>query len=146
MNECAETTVHMSSYKMLHALPSDVFAAWVCISPLNDLSLTKDYFDWQIQYRQEWVALMTKEYSRFGPTRHHRGLLDRHCEIWAESYAVIAHDIGGKPESLLKLPGLLERRQLVIGNRCEDCKREIGYWYHQSTRDRKELPNLVDFL
>ncbi|KAK0482056.1 hypothetical protein EDD18DRAFT_1201833 [Armillaria luteobubalina] len=127
INECAEASINMSTTDMLRSLPSDIFAAW-------------------IRYHQDWTDLMNREYTRFGPTRHHKNVTVHHCEIWAENYACIAHEIAGRPQNLLKLRSLLQRRQQTLGNRCEDCKRELGYWYHQADRDRSGLPQFSEYL
>lgn len=88
---------------------------------------------------------MRKEYTRFGHLRHHRGL-ESHCDTWTENYAVIALEIGGDPHRLRKLPEVLEKRLLILGGRCEDCKREMSYWLHQSARDIKDVKSFTRFL
>lgn len=87
---------------------------------------------------------MTKEYTRFGPTRHHRG--QETCNIWAENYAILAFTLGGRPESLLHFSEALDRRVLLLDKRCEDCRRELGYWSHQFNRDIKELLKLSEWM
>ncbi|KAF9020105.1 hypothetical protein BDZ89DRAFT_279625 [Hymenopellis radicata] len=81
--------------------------------------------------------------------RHHKSdsknATVHHCEIWAENYAMIAYEIAGNPHGLL-LRSMLEKRQTLLGNRCDDCKRELGYWYHQSTRDSNDLPKFSGYL
>ncbi|KAJ3770199.1 hypothetical protein FB446DRAFT_745035 [Lentinula raphanica] len=70
MNESAEATLDIPPYTMLSCLPSDVFAAWV-------------------EYQQNHHALLAKEFTRFGPSRSHRGV-SASCEYWHEHYALIA--------------------------------------------------------
>ncbi|KIY70730.1 hypothetical protein CYLTODRAFT_451494 [Cylindrobasidium torrendii FP15055 ss-10] len=127
INECAEATIAISATEMLKTLPGDIFAAWM-------------------QYYHNWHALMQKEYGRYGPTRHHRSVAVHHCEIWAENYALIGNEIGGKPSAVVNLASLLEKRQQLLGGRCDDCKRELGHWYHQFTRDRDNIPKFSTYL
>ncbi|KAJ7583787.1 hypothetical protein C8J56DRAFT_951800 [Mycena floridula] len=126
-NECGPHTIHMSAPLLLDRLPLELYSAW-------------------LDYRQQWNDLMVKEYQRYGPTRHHRGLEDPGCEVWLENYAIISRHIGGKPQSILTLPEFLEKRHLLLGKRCEDCKRELGYWTNQTRRDIRDLKALVKFI
>ncbi|KAJ3781989.1 hypothetical protein GGU10DRAFT_364970 [Lentinula aff. detonsa] len=89
MNESAEATLELPPYTMLSCLPSNVFAAW-------------------IEYQQNHQALLAKEFTRFGPSRPHRGV-SASCEFWHEHYALIAATLAnslsreGPPRSRARL-------------------------------------------
>ncbi|KAK7038830.1 hypothetical protein VNI00_010460 [Paramarasmius palmivorus] len=155
-SESAEAAIGMSPYLMLSRLPQSIFAAW-------------------IEYTDTYQNLLAKEYSRFGPTRLHKGITTP-CDVWHEQYAIIASELSGgiytsngkgrprtssflgfypqdhgggrgRPHHVIaRLPALLERRQALCGDRCGDCKRELGYWIHQSERDWREARRFSEYL
>jgi len=177
MNESAEATLDVPPYTMLNCVPPHVFAAW-------------------IEYQQAHHTLLTKEFTRFGPSRHHRGITIP-CEFWHEHYALVAAELSsafaceGPPRPrarprtshgsaglssilgasassmsiatganacslssrndmrknvLLRLPGMLERRMDAGGDRCHDCKRELGFWIIQTERDSRDSRRFAEYL
>ncbi|KAL0572029.1 hypothetical protein V5O48_009936, partial [Marasmius crinis-equi] len=155
LNECAVATLDAAPYTMLSVLPHNVYEAW-------------------ISFVQTYQNLVSKEFTRFGPTRLHRGITVP-CDIWYEHYALIASelstafDLGRTRRSsnassyafpgnsrkdnkyinasiLARLPSFIERRQALTAERCADCKRELGYWIHQTERDWREMRQFSEFL
>lgn len=131
----------------------------------------------QIKYHQAHLALLQKEFTRFGPVRHHKlsaasttpkSILKTFgvpavtsaadtpapCDAWSHSYALITHHLGSDLRNLATLPAFLDKRLLLAGGPggngggagCEDCRRELGYWYHQSVRDRNDLKRFWAFF
>jgi len=177
MNASAEATLDIPPYTMLSCVPPDLFAAW-------------------IEYQQAYHSLLTKEFTRFGPSRHHRGITIP-CEFWHEHYALLSAELSsafacegtprprarlrtgsaglssilgasahassasiatganacslslrndGRKNVLLRLPGMLERRQDTGGDRCLDCKRELGFWIIQTERDLRDSRMFAEYL
>ncbi|KAF5362739.1 hypothetical protein D9758_011718 [Tetrapyrgos nigripes] len=78
VTESAEATLDFPPYTMLQKVPSEVFSAW-------------------ISYQQTYHILLSKEFTRFGPTRYHASPTNvkEPCKSWAEHYSLITTVLGG---------------------------------------------------
>eukprot|EP00918_Siedleckia_nematoides_P004324 GHVU01009636.1.p1 GENE.GHVU01009636.1~~GHVU01009636.1.p1 ORF type:complete len:219 (-),score=1.12 GHVU01009636.1:104-760(-) len=118
MNESAEATLNIPPYTMLSCVPPNVFAAWIA-------------------YQQNYHSLITKEFTRFGPSRHHRGVTIP-CEFWHEHYALLAADLS----SAFTYEGPPRPRASLR----TDCKRELGFWIIQTERDWRDSRRFSEYL
>ncbi|KAF9259664.1 hypothetical protein L218DRAFT_637205 [Marasmius fiardii PR-910] len=161
MNESATTTLDIAPYSMLSRVPLNVFEAWINYVQTYQTLVAKEFnrFGPTRLHRgvtipcdvwHENYALIASDLGRATVTSSEphtlRGGSSNHFSIPYLPGRRMETFITDRVPILARLPSIIERRQAVTAERCADCKRELGYWMHQTERDWKEMRSFSEFL
>ncbi|TFK64117.1 hypothetical protein BDN72DRAFT_861592 [Pluteus cervinus] len=138
IDEAAKETIGEPLEGLISALQPHHFVAWV-------------------KYHRAWMDTLSKVYQFRDPLlRHWEGskdadgpgtkLMVNPCEVWAELWGTVAHQLQGKPEMLLQIDEVFRQTRELLGLRCRACERLIVDWQAEVEWGLEKIPKLSTYL